>query len=216
MLQKRKLFFPNWVDTKEFYPLLNRTEIKVKWGYQPTDLICLYSGSIGEKQGLENIIAVAEMLRDNTQVKFIICGTGPYKEKLAQLAETKGLNNVNFMPLQDKAVFNEFLNLADLHLVLQKGNAGDLVMPSKLTTILAVGGVSVVTTSPGTSLYDVVDKFKVGFIVPPDDVMQLYSAIVTAADRDLAPQRESARAYAVQYLNIDNVMQRFLTDIGSN
>ena len=113
---------------------------KRRWGYQPDDIICLYSGAIGEKQGLESILNVAEKLTDRKRLKFVICGSGPYKDKLILEAKNRNLNNVNFLPVQDKEIFNEFLNMADLHLILQKANAGDLVMPSKLTTILATGG----------------------------------------------------------------------------
>ena len=53
------------------------------------------------------------------------------------------------MPLQAYSEFNDFLNLADVHLVIQKASASDLVMPSKLTTILAVGGLAIITANPG-------------------------------------------------------------------
>ena len=75
-------------------------------------------------------------------LKFIICGSGPYKKELQKMADSLNLNNVNFFPTQPFEKFNQFLNLADLHLIIQKASASDLVMPSKLTTILAVGGIS--------------------------------------------------------------------------
>lgn len=207
------LFFPNWVDTSHFFPIDDVALLKTKWGYTKEQLICLYSGSIGEKQGLENIIYSAEILKDNVNIKFIICGTGPYKDKLQAMVMAKGLNNIDFLPLQDRAVFNEFLNMADVHLVIQKGNAGDLVMPSKLTTILAVGKVCIVTATKGTSLYELVNKYNVGFIVSPDDFTELAKVIEWIPQRDITLQKNNARQYAMQYLNIDNVMNRFITDI---
>lgn len=209
------LFFPNWVDTSYFYPVENSRALKAKWGYNPNQLICLYSGSIGEKQGLENIIYSAEILKDDPLIKFIICGTGPYKEKLEQLVTLRGLTNVDFLPLQDREVFNDFLNMADIHLVIQKGNASDLVMPSKLTTILSVGKVCIVTASPSTSLYELVDQHNVGFIVKPDDFKELAKTIEDLSQKDLTLQRTNARNYAMRYLNIDNVMSKFVEDIST-
>ena len=211
--EREVLFFPNWVDTSYFFPIEDNAPLKAKWGYTANQLICLYSGSIGEKQGLENIILSAELLKANVNIKFIICGTGPYKKKLQAMVAAKGLNNVAFLPLQDKAVFNEFLNMADIHLVIQKGNAGDLVMPSKLTTILSVGKVCIVTATPGTSLYELVDKYNVGFIVPPDDVEQLANVIKSIPDTDISVKKNNAREYAIQYLSIDNIMNKFVQDI---
>lgn len=209
------LFFPNWVDTSLFFPVEERSSLKERWGYNNEQLVCLYSGSIGEKQGLENIIHCAKDLKDYPNIKFVICGTGPYKEKLIDLALSNQLDNVDFLPLQDIAVFNDFLNMADIHLVIQKGNASDLVMPSKLTTLLAIGGVSVVTTPEYTSLYNLLQKYNVGFIVPPDDPDELRNAILSIMGKDVKDKRENAREYAEKYLNINNVMRTFETGISA-
>jgi colanic acid biosynthesis glycosyl transferase WcaI len=140
-------FFPNWVDTDYYFPLPNREKLKTKWGYKPDDIVYLYSGAVGVKQRLERILVTAEQLLNHQHIKFIICSSGPYKDQLHEQAKRKGLNNISFLQVQEKEVFNEFLNMADIHLVLQIADAGDLVMPSKLTTILAVGGASIITAS---------------------------------------------------------------------
>jgi len=208
------LFFPNWADTSFFYPLDNRNAAKQQLGFSADDLVCLYSGSIGEKQGLESIIYAAEILKDQPKIKFAIAGSGPYKVKLIELAEERGLTNVFFFPLQDKEHFNAFLNMADLHLIIQKGNASDLVMPSKLTTILAVGGVSIVTAPHGTSLEQVINDNNLGKVTTPDDVIELAEAIKSILSQNIDGMRQNARDYALKYLNIDNVMQTFLNDVG--
>jgi len=43
-----------------------------------------------------------------------------------------GLHNVRWLPLQPVEKLNELLNLADVHLLPQRADAADLVMPSKL------------------------------------------------------------------------------------
>ena len=128
--------FPNWSDTVFFKPLKDRITLKTDFGFANNDKIVLYSGAIGEKQGLESIIYAAETFKNQVNVKFIICGSGPYKEKLQDLTTNLNLNNVKFFPLQPYEKFNQFLNMADVHLVIQKSKASDLVMPSKLTSIL--------------------------------------------------------------------------------
>jgi len=216
-VDKKVLFFPNWADTSYFSPLDDRRLLKTNWGFSADDIVYLYSGAIGEKQGLENIIFAAEQVQRDNHIKFVICGSGPYKEKLMELAQAKSLTNISFLPVQEKDVFNKFLNMADFHLVLQKSNAGDLVMPSKLTTILAVGGVSIVTAAQDTSLYNVIEKYNVGYIIPPEDHTSLANKIMEVkADLNVELKRANSRQYAVQYLNIDRIMQSFIDKVSAS
>jgi len=55
------------------------------------DKVVLYSGNLGEKQGLENIIEAAAHFRDDVSVKFVIVGSGGSEFKLKEMA-----NNANF------------------------------------------------------------------------------------------------------------------------
>ena len=212
-VDRKIVFFPNWVETSVFFPVNDKVRLKESWGYKEDQFLCLYSGSLGGKQGLENIIYAAESLKDNAKIQFIICGTGPYKSRLQEIALNKNLTNVNFLPLQDKKNFNDFLNIADLHLIIQKAYIGDLVMPSKLPTILSAGGVSLVTAEKNTSLHKLVEKFDVGFVVDPEDYLKLRETILNLSNMDHTQKRINARKYALQYLNIDNVMNQFMDEI---
>ncbi len=208
--KKPLLFFPNWTDTTSFYPMDDNESLKIKFGFKASDWVVLYSGAIGEKQGLEAILHAAEKSLSNEQIKFVICGTGPYKEKLRVMAGAMKLNNINFLPLQPMEDFNAFLNMADLHLVIQKAKASDLVMPSKLTTILAVGGVALVTANPESSLYQLVNAYQMGVLVAAENQLALNEGILKAfQNKENNRVKDAARAYAEKYLAIDNVMQAF-------
>ncbi len=215
MLQKIALkskrepgFFPNWVDTIKFFPLDDRSELKKDWGFLPGDKIVLYSGSIGEKQGLDALVDIAVKCKDRSHIKFIICGTGPYKQKLEKLAMDKGAGNLSFLPLQESDVFNRFLNFADVHLVLQKNEASDLVMPSKLTTILSAGGLVIATAGEGSSLYKDIMQHRMGILIPPEDNNSLFEAILKACEGDYVAERTNARTYAENYLNKEVILKR--------
>jgi len=207
-------FFPNWVDQTYLFPLGSHEKLKLKWGYQESDIIYLYSGAIGEKQALDDILFAAEYHLNNKNIQFIICGSGPYKERLVKVTESKKLSNVKFLPVQDKASFNEFLNMADYHLVLQKANMSDLVMPSKLTSILGVGGIPIVAAAPGTTLYNLIQQKDLGYVTEPDN-QQLLSKLIGALRPDEAfkMKRRNALNYASQFLNINNVMNSFLSNV---
>ncbi len=212
---RRVALFANWTDTKHFFPVKNMGAIKEFHGFDAGDVIVLYSGAMGEKQGLEGILAAAESLAFIHHVKFVICGSGPYQRKLVEKQQQMGLHNVIFMSLQPKESFNDFLNMADVHLVLQKGNASDLVMPSKLTTILATGGLSIVTASPGTSLYDLMKDEEMGLVIAPENTEALVNAITHVIAHDLEYMRENAFAYAQKNFCINQTLSRYFNELSS-
>jgi colanic acid biosynthesis glycosyl transferase WcaI len=80
-----------------------------------------------------------------------------------------------FIALQPVARLNELLNLADIHVLPQRGDASDLVMPSKLTGMFASGRVVIAMARPGTELYNIVTPR--GVVVPPENVQALSDAI---------------------------------------
>lgn len=204
--KKEVLLFPNWTDTKLFYPIQDRGEIKKEFGYSPEDKIILYSGSIGEKQGLNAILDVADQLRKIENLKFVICGSGPYKQQLENLTRELGLANVNFLPIQPFENFNRFLNLADVHLVIQKAKASDLVMPSKLTTILAVGGLAIITADPGSGLHSLVKEHNMGILVKAENTDALKEGILNVIRNDFSHINKNARQYAETFLAVDKIM----------
>ena len=200
---------PNWTDIDLFYPLAEREYLKQQFGFEATDKIILYSGAIGEKQGLEAILHAANNFRNHTKWKFIICGSGPYKQKLQALAVNLQLENVYFFPLQPFDKFNQFLNIADVHLVIQKANASDLVMPSKLTTILAVGGLALITANQDSSLYALVEEHNLGLVVTAENQEALNEGIRRAVTEDTSGLRKQARWYAETHLSLASIMHRF-------
>lgn len=206
---KSTFLFPNWTNVRQFFPIANRSALKRNYGFSECDKVILYSGAMGEKQGLEAILSAAESNRQHDHLKFVLCGSGPYKEKLMSICRDRNLTNVHFLPLQPLETFNEFLNMADIHLIIQKTGASDLVMPSKLGAILAVGGVALVTANEGTSLHTLIRKHNMGFVVDTEDQKALENGILRLLAEDDPDLGRNARKYAVDFLAIDQVMARF-------
>lgn len=203
------LLFPNWVDISQFHPLTDKAALKEAFGFSAADKIVLYSGAIGEKQGLETLLHVAAAWQHQPDIKFLICGSGPYKVKLEQMAAQLQLKNTTFLPLQPAEQFNRFLNMADVHLVIQKSHASDLVMPSKLTTILAVGGIALITANAGTGLHELVSRHNIGILIDAENQEALQAGIGRAISENTADIARNARDYAAAHLSISGVMTRF-------
>ncbi len=202
-------FFPNWVDTELIQPLPKSESLRAEFGFEDSDKIVLYSGNLGEKQGLENIIEVARQLRTEEQLYFVIAGEGGVKHKLEKLVKQYRLRNIHFLPLQEYEKLPALLAMADLHLVLQKKAISDLVMPSKLSTILAAGGCALITAGKGSSLHRITAQHQIGLLIKPDDPGSLKSGILNAFNSDQSFYTENARNYAEHFLQKEKVLRRF-------
>lgn len=168
----RILEIRNWADNR-FVPDPEGAEaIRREWGIG-TRKVALYSGNIARKQGIEILVEAATLLRDRSDILFIICGEGPNRAALEALAS--GLPNVQLHDLQPAEKMGAMLALADLHLLPQIAGAADLVLPSKLTNMLASGRPVAATTEPGTGLFAEVEGC--GVVTPPGDATALAEAV---------------------------------------
>ena len=202
--------FPNWVDCQAMRPLEDQAACRDMLGLPHDKRIALYAGNIGAKQGLDLLVDAARRCR-NPAVLFVICGHGAAYDSLA--AQAAGVPNLQLLPVQPFERFNQLMNCADVHLLPQKGNAADLVMPSKLTGMLATGRPVVACSNPGTQIAQVVQGC--GCVVPPGDVDALLAAVELLADDPVLCQNygRAAREYAMQELSAPAILQRFIGEL---
>ena len=204
------VLFPNWVDCEQIHPVENssfRKSLKLADGQK----VALYAGNIGKKQGLEILIDVARILKNHDDLIFVICGHGAAHQQIR--ARGEGLANIIWLPVQPMEMLNDLLGLADVHLLPQKAGAADLVMPSKLTGMLASGRPVIATADEGTQVYDVVSK--VGRVVPPEDAQQFADSLVQmlADSEQLTQDGVQARLIAEETLGRDAILSRFESDL---
>lgn len=205
--EHRTSLFPNWVDAKSIYPLSQVSSLRRELAIPDEQIVALYSGNLGKKQGLEIVVEAAAHLQEEPKLTFVICGEGPLRAELESSA--RNLKNVRFQPLQPSERLNDLLNVADMHLLPQKAEASDLVMPSKLTGMLASGRPIIATADANTQVGAIVSK--VGVIVPPGDAKAMAEAIRRMAlDADLRKRcGQKAREIAVTEMGRDQVLQDF-------
>lgn len=169
----------NWTDTNQIAPGKSDPRFRNEsLGLDDSHFVCLYSGTMSHKQGLDLIIEAARLLdRERSKIRFVLCGEGPHKGVLQ--GQAAYLENVQFLGLQPADRFAEMLNTADVHLIPQKAEAADLVLPSKLGGILATGKPVIVMANADTGLAKEVKDG--GVVIRPGDAMGLTDAICTLA-----------------------------------
>jgi colanic acid biosynthesis glycosyl transferase WcaI len=203
----RSLLFPNWVDTSIIYPMRDGGSFRQELGIPKQKIVALYSGNLGMKQGLGLLVEVCRQLTSRRDIQFVFCGEGPYRETLAKLASE--VRNVTVLQLQPSERLNELLNTADVHLLPQLADAADLVMPSKLTGMMASGRAIVATAHPGTQVSTVLEGR--GIVTPPGDIAAFAAAIIQLAESSDLRRRLGieGRKYAVEHMSRDEILAQF-------
>lgn len=153
--------FPNWADSLNVFPKPS-TWLHEDLGLDTNKKLIVYSGNIGEKQGLERILFVAKGLEKINELHFVIIGEGSFKDKLLSINNNLDLSNVSFRGLVEKSQLNQMLNSSFIQLVLQKKGKSNSFFPSKLSNILAAGIPSVVTAEEGSGLHSIININKCG------------------------------------------------------
>ena len=199
--------FENGVDTKIIYPLDGPSPMRAELGIDSETIVALYAGNMGEKQGLESLIGAARRLAARRDILILLAGDGVMRA--AMEAEARSLDNIRILSLQAPSRFNALLNLADIHLLPQRRDAADLVMPSKLLGMLASGRPVVAGAMAGTGVAALVEGC--GLIVEADNGPAMAAAIETLADDadERAGLGRAARALAVEKLDKHSLLMRF-------
>lgn len=215
VLEDRLIFFPNWSEIQRFNDVAISQALLRKLGVPGGKKVLLYSGNMGDKQGLEQVIEAAERLKDNPELFFLLVGEGSGKQRLLEQTKRLQLANVAFAPLQPYEDLPVLLASADVHLVIQKRGAADAVLPSKLTNILAVGGNAVITADADTTLGLLCAEYPgIAVCIEPESV----EALLYGIDQALAMPAKNrvAQTYASEFLDKERILQRFIQEVSKD
>lgn len=193
---------PIWADTDTVFPLP-----------EPEDALAqvVYSGNLGRKQGLGQVVALAQELQQRRpDVQIVIRGNGGERDALAQFVRAQALTNVRFADLLPPAALNEGLSRGKLYLVPQAPAAADCAVPSKVFNIMAAGRSFVATAAEGTSLWNLQRASEAFVCVPPNDTAAFVAAVLRLVDD--APLRRELGARAQRFILRHHAKQKVLGD----
>ena len=129
-------FLPNWIDENKINPRTSKQHQLL--GSKKTKI--LYSGNIGEKQDWDVFMAFCRDI-DASKYQIIVVGDGAKKDWLTM--EINALDHVAYHPPVPYEELSDLLCSADLHILFQKTDVLDAVMPSKILGMMASGKPSI-------------------------------------------------------------------------
>jgi glycosyltransferase involved in cell wall biosynthesis len=179
-------------------------------GWAPDEVVVLHAGNMGYKQGLENVVAAAELaMHSGRSVRFVLLGDGNQRATLQSLATS--VPNVEFLsPVTDEE-FPAALGAADVLLVNERPGVGHMSVPSKLTSYFNSGKPVLAATDLAGFTAAEITASGAGVCVPADRPDLLLSeAIRLGTDRELAKQLgDSGERYCTDLLSEEAAIDRY-------
>ena len=172
----------NWIDEDEIYPLPENNErvlaFKKKYGLD-NKFVIMYSGNIGLYYDLENLIKVIERFgtgtrtADGREVVFAFIGAGTVLDKLVSYVKEHKMDNVKFIPYQDKADLIYSLNAGDVHWCVNAKGIKGVSCPSKYYGLAAAGKPVIGVLESGSEVRCLIEDTHGGLCCEPGEYDQV-------------------------------------------
>lgn len=167
----------NGVDAGRYGPRARAQDLAETW--RLTDKFVVgYVGTHGMAHGLMNVVAAADRLKDNPDIRFLFAGAGAAREELMADAARRGLQNIVFLPMQPKDRMPDVWSLCNVALIhLKDDPAFSEVIPSKIFEAMAMG-LPLLIAAPTGEATEIVARENAGLVVAAEDPSALADAVV--------------------------------------
>jgi len=168
---------PNWAPAGlSVQPRTAADVLRAAWQLEGKFVVA-YSGNLGRVHDLGPVLDVADALRDAPEIVFVFIGGGAQRARLESQVAARGLTQVQFHPAQPRERLAAALALGDLHFVTLLSGCEQLVFPSKLYGVTAVGRPVFFIGPRGCEIARLVAERGIGRAFACDDIASIASAI---------------------------------------
>jgi glycosyltransferase involved in cell wall biosynthesis len=204
-------WLPNGVDIGFYDPATMRSNWRVENGFTENDFVVMYAGIIGIAQGLEILLQAAEKLQNDTNVKIVLMGSGPEKEKLLAMKQNLGLKNVFFFDVLPKEKMPQAVAACDAAVIpLRKLDLFKGAIPSKIFENLAMQK-PVLLGVEGEAKELFIDEGRCGLFFEPENAEDLAHKIKQLTSDRVACKQfgENARKYVAEKFERNKIAKAF-------
>jgi colanic acid biosynthesis glycosyl transferase WcaI len=213
--EQKLLYFPNAISLAKAATPPTRGEFRRRHNLPEEKFLAVYAGNMGVKQGLDQLIEAAQLVRD-PRVHILMCGDGAQRDVLAEQIRALSLPNIAMLPLQHGADYIALLNDADVCFITQQSGSGNSFFPSKLLGLLAQSKPVITVADPESELAEAVQEGRFGQNIAPGqpaEIAQVLDAMATDQTA-LSAYGASGNLY-VQQFEKTHVFESFLRELQS-
>lgn len=159
----------NWIDLKPFSNITTDNFFRKEIGFK-NELVFLFAGVLGPSQGLDFLLDIANALRQNTDVCFLLAGDGMEKARLQDETKKRGLQNIVFMDYVSKEEYPKLISSVDVGLVCLSAKNKTPVVPGKILGYMAASKPVLAFLQRESDAHEVIKNAKCGYSSFSDDL----------------------------------------------
>lgn len=170
-----------------------------------------YIGTHGMAHGLENIVEVAEKLKQHDDIRIVFAGGGATRQTVVELVKEKQLSNVVLIDRQPKEMMPRVWSLCDVSLVpLVNKELFRTVIPSKIFECMGMGIPTIMSVPEGEAT-SIIRNTHSGLVVQSECVDSIASAIIKlSTNKDLYYELKASSINSAQLFSRDLMAERMI------
>jgi glycosyltransferase involved in cell wall biosynthesis len=174
---------PVWADGARLRPIARPANEFLKNHQLGDRFVVMFSGNLELGGDIDTLVGALAELRHARELMFVLISEGPRFEEFRARCARASVQNVLFLPYQERDLLAHSLSAGDVHIVTNKKGLRGLRVPCKTYGILAVGRPIVYIGEPHSEAADLIRDHELGFVVQEGDVHGVVAAI-QALQRD--------------------------------
>jgi glycosyltransferase involved in cell wall biosynthesis len=205
---------PNMADTCFYKPTIKSEEQLKKFNIKEKFVVS-YTGTIGLANGLEFFLQCAKACKDaNLSIRFLICGEGATLPRLKKEFAQMKLDNLTFIPFQQRDGVKEVMGVSDSIFVCYKPlPVLETGSPNKYFDGLAAGKLIIINF--GGWIRQEIESKKCGIYIDPHTALEFPDLIRPFLENEslLENYQHAARALAEKSYSRKILSEKFVTAV---
>jgi putative colanic acid biosynthesis glycosyltransferase WcaI len=150
------------------------------------------SGNLGFTHDPVIVFEAARLLRDNSDIHFLLSGWGVGFDQLKAMQAEAKLPNVTLVDRVEDEQLETFLSAANAWIIPYRKNVAGVSVPSRFYNLLAIGRPVILISEVDAEAALTVTEHDVGWVVPPGRADELAATIRRAANSEDPRRAERA------------------------
>lgn len=176
--------------------------------------VAAYVGTHGMAHKLDTVLEAAELLRDRSDIAFLLVGDGAERERLVAEVAARGLSNVVMLGQQPKSAMPGIWAASDAALVLlRRVDTFKTVIPSKMFEAMAMACPMIMGVEGEAKA--LMEAGGAGIAITPESAAELAAAVTRLADDPAfaAQLGESGRSFVAREFDRRVLAERLLGEM---